>query len=108
MATWTPVARALSQPEANWAYSRCSIEVLIDFYHFFGPTTPLLAWHLSHVRTPKSVVCNLASPPPHWPCTFASSTERPRAPLNGTLLLPPPYTLTHPLFYFLHRTYDNL
>lgn len=38
MATWTPGARVLSHPGANWAQSRCSIYMLIDFYHFLGAT----------------------------------------------------------------------
>lgn len=34
MATWTPTARTLSQPAANLAHSRCSMNGLIDSYHF--------------------------------------------------------------------------
>lgn len=34
MATWTPTARTLSQPAANSAHSRCSMNGLIDSYHF--------------------------------------------------------------------------
>lgn len=38
MVTWTPGARVLSHPGANWAQSRCSTYMLIDFYHFLGAT----------------------------------------------------------------------
>lgn len=71
MATWAPVARALGQPEANGAYSKCSIGVLIDSYHFLGATTRQLTQNSMQVgygwgyqsRTPKTQGVQLSSAP---------------------------------------------
>lgn len=70
MAAWTPVTRALRGPVANWAHSRCSINILTDFCHFSVVTA----------RQPKERECR-------WVTDGGTETE-PRSPKTSPSALP--------------------
>lgn len=87
MAAWTPVTRALRGPVANWAHSRCSINVLTDFCHFSfvtarQPRERECRWVTdggteTEPQSPKTSRSALPQTPPTLGLTYLASSPHP-------------------------------